>query len=313
MGAHADIRAFLKEFVDSAGNKGTAKSYTRYQVAFREFCGLRRLSTEDPLALGAFYVHCLEVNRYASKTLGVVASAVAKLFHFESAKPHQDPLVKETLKAAQARAKQAVSKKPLSIRHLDAMAMCVKPHFESVRNFFMLLLMTAGMMRESEVVNLRADQVWVEEFEKGGSALFVFVWKSKTDTAERGHTVVLAEPENSRLNAVKWFHLYVRIREAARLDSAWLLYNATTGAKLASTTPNHIIKRLLPEVGVKDPENYGSHSCRRGGATAAAASGVEERLIKRHGNWRSDAVHLYIAESLANRLSVSSKMLDLRN
>jgi hypothetical protein len=137
--------------------------------------------------------------------------------------------------------------------------------------------------------------------------------KIETETAERGHSVVLAEPENSRLNAVKWFHLYVRIWEAAHLDSAWLLCNATTGAKLAPTTPNHAIKRLLPAVGVKDPENYGSHSCRRGGATAAAASGVEERLIKRLGNWRFDAVHLYITESLANRLSVSRKLLDSLN
>ena len=52
-----------------------------------------------------------------------------------------------------------------------------------------------------------------------------------------------------------------------------------------------------------------SHSCRKGGATAAAAAGVEEQLIRRHGNWRSECVHMCITESMANRLSVTESIL----
>ena len=70
-----------------------------------------------------------------------------------------------------------------------------------------------------------------------------------------------------------------------------------------------MVKNWLGKVGVADTHMYGSHSCRKGGATAAAAAGVEERLIRRHGNWRSECVHIYIAETLKNKLSVSSSIL----
>ena len=37
------------------------------------------------------------------------------------------------------------------------------------------------------------------------------------------------------------------------------------------------------------PSNYGLHSLRAGGATAAANAKVPDRLFKRHGCWRSEA------------------------
>ena len=35
-------------------------------------------------------------------------------------------------------------------------------------------------------------------------------------------------------------------------------------------------------------EQFGVHSLRAGGATAAEGSGVPDRLFKRHGRWRSE-------------------------
>ena len=68
--------------------------------------------------------------------------------------------------------------------------------------------------------------------------------------------------------------------------------------------PNKIVKAALKRIGV-DPERYGSHSARRGGATAAAAQGIAMHLLKRHGRWKSDAVYAYISDSLISRLSVA--------
>jgi hypothetical protein len=64
------------------------------------------------------------------------------------------------------------------------------------------------------------------------------------------------------------------------------------------------LKKLLGKIGV-DPTEYGSHSCRKGGCTAAALAGIEVRVLKRHGNWKSDAVNTYIHESIEEKLSVS--------
>ena len=62
------------------------------------------------------------------------------------------------------------------------------------------------------------------------------------------------------------------------------------------------MKKALKSIGV-DTAPFGSHSCRRGGVTAAVAHGVEIRLIAKH--WRSNAIFAYVTDSLDRRLTVS--------
>ena len=51
-----------------------------------------------------------------------------------------------------------------------------------------------------------------------------------------------------------------------------------------------------------DPTKYATHSCRRGGTTAAVEAGVEDTLIMEQGRWRSkSAFHRYICDELALR------------
>jgi len=53
----------------------------------------------------------------------------------------------------------------------------------------------------------------------------------------------------------------------------------------------------------------GSHSLRRGGATAAAARAIRVHILKRHGRWASDAVYLYIQDPGESRVAVSRAIL----
>jgi hypothetical protein len=53
------------------------------------------------------------------------------------------------------------------------------------------------------------------------------------------------------------------------------------------------LKHCLRAIGV-DASLYSRHSFRRGGATYAHRLGVDPMLIKRMGDWRSDAYMLYI-------------------
>ena len=66
---------------------------------------------------------------------------------------------------------------------------------------------------------------------------------------------------------------------------------------------------MVKSVGL-DPALYGSHSLRRGGASAAANAGVVSHVIARHGDWKSDAVFLYITDALANKLAVGDAILN---
>ena len=68
-----------------------------------------------------------------------------------------------------------------------------------------------------------------------------------------------------------------------------------------------VVREALRRLGEK-PDDYGLHSF-RAGATAAANAGVEDRLFKRHGRWRSEnARYGYIKDSYDSRLSVSLKL-----
>ena len=52
--------------------------------------------------------------------------------------------------------------------------------------------------------------------------------------------------------------------------------------------------------------DYGLHSLRAGGASAAANAHITDRLFKRHGRWKSDkAKDGYIKDNIASLLSVS--------
>ena len=58
-----------------------------------------------------------------------------------------------------------------------------------------------------------------------------------------------------------------------------------------------------------DPTLFSMHSLRAGSATAAANAGVEDRLFKRHGRWKSEtAKNGYIKDSVERRLEVSKQL-----
>ena len=64
----------------------------------------------------------------------------------------------------------------------------------------------------------------------------------------------------------------------------------------------------LKAVGL-DPKQFGLHSLRSGGASAAANAGVPVRWFKRHGRWLSEnAKDGYIKDKLEDRLSVSRNL-----
>ena len=64
-------------------------------------------------------------------------------------------------------------------------------------------------------------------------------------------------------------------------------------------------KRSFKDI-VLDVSQFGTHSLRAGGASAAANAGVQDRLFQRHGRWKTvSAKNGYVEDSLDSRLSVS--------
>ena len=67
---------------------------------------------------------------------------------------HRKPLIKQLMKVVKESTPTPVQKKPLEMDHIKMMAALVKSHYLHVRDYFMILLMTVCMMRESEAVAL---------------------------------------------------------------------------------------------------------------------------------------------------------------
>ena len=53
------------------------------------------------------------------------------------------------------------------------------------------------------------------------------------------------------------------------------------------------LKRLMASIG-EDPDAFGTHSMRIGGATALFAAGANETVIRTLGRWGSDLHRLYV-------------------
>jgi hypothetical protein len=174
-----------------------------------------------------------------------------------------------------------------------------------------MLLATTGMLRESESAALRYEKkkggfkdVWIEEVD-GEECLFIFIEKSKTDQGRTGEVVVISKSDDPRICPVVWFKYLENIRDE---ESDFLYHHHNSPAGLSSSTPCGRVQKWLTAIGLNGKE-FGSHSCRSGGATAAAQAGVKLRLLKRHGRWKSDAVFLYVRDSIIQKLEVTRGFL----
>ena len=77
---------------------------------------------------------------------------------------------------------------------------------------------------------------------------------------------------------------------------------------LSYTRTRELFLEAIESLGYPEAK-FGLHSLRAGGATAAANSGVNDRLFKRHGRWKSEcAKDGHIKENLDSLLSVSKSL-----
>jgi len=297
----------LRRWIGAHVPVNTKSTYAGYQRQFVEFCATERLPLDSPVAVAEFLRFGLEVKKWSRSTLNnVAASAIADMHRFERYHPTSDPLVKTTKKVITSCTEASKGKIPLPTRYLERMARSALPTEKEIRDVFLFILMFGGLLRESEAVALEFSDVWISKDELEGECLYVFIQKSKTDQQRRGDTVVLAACPGSCLCPVEWFRLHCGVR---RSNTHVFHSTFSVPAQLSVKRPNGLLKEWLEKMEVPNVDVYGSHSLRKGGATAAAAARVQNHVLKRHGRWRSDAVYIYTVDPLNQRLEVSRAVL----
>jgi hypothetical protein len=86
------------------------------------------------------------------------------------------------------------------------------------------------------------------------------------------------------------------------------MFKLRNSGPISYTRARELLLNALALLGF-DRSRFGLHSLRSGGATTAANDGVNDRLFKKHGRWRSeDAKDGYVREDLPSLLSVSKSL-----
>lgn len=183
-----------------------------------------------------------------------------------------------------------------------------------LRNVCLYVLCFAGFLRFDDVSRVKRNEI---SFHSG--YMSIKVEKSKNDQLRQGDEVLISEGEGATC-PVKILKEYLNMFCIDPMSNEFIfrqLIKTKKSYKLVcnnkpisySTFRDHLRKSLRGFV--SDPQVYGTHSFRSGGggASAAANSGVPDRVFQRHGRWKSaSAQDGYVKDSTDVKLSVSRSL-----
>lgn len=308
------LAASNKERVKNLKRKNTTKAYETFELKFKKFCADHKLS-HAPAAPDTVigFMNLMLEEGYARSTINSSALAAIASIHRELDldSPTTHPRVVEFKRLVAQHTPAPKQKLPMTFEVLEKFILLMDTRNKlDVRDLFLFELMLQAMLRESEAMNILLEDIQVMTID-GKRVLVVFVETSKTDLGGEGDCIILEENTAKPLRCiVSWYLLYLEIR--GRHASPFLFVPATDGvrrsraaeSKLHEALPNARLKIWCRKASL-DPSEWSSHSMRHGGATAAAAGGICERLIMAHGRWKSTCVRVYIHESIQSLLTVS--------
>lgn len=182
-----------------------------------------------------------------------------------------------------------------------------------LRSLVMFILGFAGFLRISELINLRNTDIEFEE-----THIKLNIRSSKTDQCNAAQTVIIAKTEKLTcpFNVLKLYmdraglnnSTETCIFKAFNFNKNNKVFKLRKTGNLSYTRCRELIREKITDLGL-NPNDYGTHSLRRGGATASAMNNISDRLLKKHGRWKSDkAKDGYIFESEKQKLSVSANL-----
>jgi len=184
-----------------------------------------------------------------------------------------------------------------------------------LRDVTMCVLSYCGFLRFSELVNLRAHDISFQDM-----YFKLFIEKSKTDIYRDGSWLVIAKTNSLSCpyNLLKRYIDMARIQDNSeeflfrpgvllKKKSIYALRKNPSKA-ISYGRARELILDKLASLGL-NKKSFGWHSCRAGGASAAANAGIRDRLFKRHGRWKSEtAKDGYIKDDINALLSVSLQL-----
>lgn len=179
-----------------------------------------------------------------------------------------------------------------------------------LRDVTLCLVGFAGFFRFNELCHMKwCDVSFAEAY------FSVFVPRSKTDQYSKGCTVVIAKtglPTCPYSMLLRYASLAGADLNSSEFVFGKLVFHRSTNSyslrsdsQLSYTRAREVILAKFTALGL-DSSRLGLHSFRIGGASAAANNDIPDRVIKKHGRWKSErSKDLYCHENLQHQLLVS--------
>lgn len=129
---------------------------------------------------------------------------------------------------------------------------------------------------------------------------------SKTDQLRRGYVAVMTAVDGGEADPLRLVQDIFSALPTLDPQYPLMTVRGDGGALRAITCgeATRMVKALAVLQG-QDPDLFGTHSMRVGGATTLAHAGEPARIIKKAGRWRSDAFMIYVRDNMADFARIS--------
>lgn len=156
-----------------------------------------------------------------------------------------------------------------------------------------------GALRVSELVNLEYNDVTFLE----NGAVDIFIKKSKTDPASKGHHFIITPNCNPKLCCVTRLQKYMDLMDTkmGRLFRKISPSGKPTRQPIGINTMGTLPRFIAHFLDLTNVDEFSGHSFRRTSATLLSEQGVSLVELKQHGRWKSSSV----AERYVNNTKVA--------
>lgn len=282
-------------YIKVATSDNTRKAYQKDILHFISWGGMLPATSESVVNYLEAYAEKLNPRTLQRRITAIKNWHIYQGFN----DPTSHPLVRKTLVGIQKVHGRPKDKAPaLQISDLIKIASLLKgsDRLIDLRNNALLQIGFFGAFRRSEVIALKYENI---KFMAKG--IEIILPRSKTDQLGEGQSCAIPYGDTT-ICPVSTLKQWC---EVANISSGYI-FRAINKKGIVSNNSikaeqlNIIIKSIAKKCNLPHPDNYSSHSLRRGFATSASQKGASISAIMRQGRWQNSNTALgYIEEGQA--------------
>ena len=319
-----ELKALAKQLPEMALSSRQDKTVRNYLAAFnkwKEWCAKYNEITHLPAKAHYVALYLLEISQNSVTHSPVSLAYYAISWAHRSAglnDPTKGDLPRMVKEAACRNLGQGNNKKdPVTINTISKIVekyASVDSDLMDLRISCICILGFTAFLRFDELSRIKfCDILFATDYMK------IFIEQSKTDVYRVGEWVFVAKIKSKNC-PVKLVKRYLRKAGFGGYSEQFIFRGITrnkdkskrslkaSNKPISYSTVRSLILNAFKSVG-EDISVLGTHSLRKGGATAAARCAVEDRLFKRHGRWKSErSKDKYVTEDLKQKLYVTKNL-----